>query len=369
MGPSSTQIIGDLGADVIAVEPLEGTNSRRMGPGPHPELSGIALNLLRNKRSVAIDLKRPEGRDALLRIAATCDVTITNVRSASLRRLRLTYDDVRAVRPDIVYCQAVGYRSGSEHADDAAFDDVIQAASGVADAQRRSFGRPTFAATVMADKVCAMAIVNSVLAALLHRSRTGAGQMIEVPMRDVMAAFMLLEHGAGAIAVDGSPGAGYGRVLAPSRRPFRTADGWVAILPYSSADFDRLYAEGGRVDLVGDERTRGMNHVDHADFLYTQLEDIVATRTTAEWLAFCRTHDIAASPIVTLDELVAEMPVAEHAVAGAYHVVSSGITFSGSALAEPTDAPLIGQHTAAVLTEAGLSDGEIADLVAGGVVR
>lgn len=365
MGPFSTQVLGDYGAEVIAVEPFEGTNSRRMGGGPHRELSGIALNLLRNKQSVAIDLKHPEGRAACLRIAATCDVMITNVRTASLRRLALGYDDVRAVQPDIIYCQAVGFPSGTDREDDAAFDDVIQAATGIADAHRRSSGTPAYAPTVMADKVCALTIVNAVLAALLHRTRGGAGQFIEVPMSDVMTSFMLVEHGASAIAADVSPAhAGYGRVLAPTRRPFRTADGWIAMLPYSSREFDRLFEHGGHPDLVGDERTRGMNHIEHAGMLYGIVAEIVAHQTTAHWLQFCRSNDIAASALASLDEMVAALPIAEHSVAGRYRVIPSPVRFSASAADadRPNDAPCVGQQTTAVLESVGMTVADIEHL-------
>ncbi|HEY5109415.1 MAG TPA: CoA transferase, partial [Acidimicrobiales bacterium] len=191
MGPLATQILGDLGADVITVEDPKGTLSRVMTAGPVPQLSGLALNLLRNKRSVVLDLKDPEGRQRLLDIAATVDVMVTNLRPATLGRLRLAYDDVREVRPDIVFCQAQGYPSDSPAADAPAYDDVIQAGSGIPDAFRRQGGVPVLVPTLVADKVSGLTIAYAVLAALFERERTGRGQQIEVPMIDVMTAFTL----------------------------------------------------------------------------------------------------------------------------------------------------------------------------------
>ena len=169
------------------------------GRGPHPQLSGVALNLLRNKRNVSLDFKNPAGRDALLDIAATCDVFVTNLRPSTLGRARLGYTDVSSRRPDIVYCQAHGYPSDGPRADDPAYDDVLQAETGLADAMSRISGHPMLAATVLVDKVCGLVVASSVMAALFHRAITGEGQRVEVPMAEVASAFTLVEHGAAAI--------------------------------------------------------------------------------------------------------------------------------------------------------------------------
>ncbi|HEY7045833.1 MAG TPA: CoA transferase, partial [Jatrophihabitantaceae bacterium] len=171
MGPMATQILGDLGADVITVENAAGETNRVMGPGPHSALSGTSLNLLRSKRNIALDLKHPDGRGVLMRLAATCDVFVTNLRPSSLGRLRLTYDDVRHARPDVVYCQAQGFPADTDRANDPAYDDIIQSATGVADAARRAYGEPRLVPTLVADKVAGLTIVYTVLAALFHRER------------------------------------------------------------------------------------------------------------------------------------------------------------------------------------------------------
>src|SRR6266568_2712528 len=192
MGPLATQIFGDLGADVITVETRDGDINRVMGPGPHPGLSGVSLNLLRNKRNISLDIAHPDGRAALLRVAAGGDVFVTNLRPGSVGRLRLRYPDIAAIRPDVIYCQAHGFPSDSPQADAPAFDDIIQAACGVPDLLRRASGRPGLMPTLLADKVSGLVLAYSIIAALFHRARTGEGQKVEVPMADAMLAFLLV---------------------------------------------------------------------------------------------------------------------------------------------------------------------------------
>jgi crotonobetainyl-CoA:carnitine CoA-transferase CaiB-like acyl-CoA transferase len=360
MGPYATQVLADLGADVITVESAAGDTSRIMSSGPVPQLSGIALNLLRNKRNVDLDLKSTSGHAALFRIIASCDAFVTNLRPRSLKSLGLTYDEVASVRPDIVYCQAQGFASDTDRADDPAYDDVIQAGTGVADAFRRAYGVPMLAPTIMADKVCGLTIAYALVASLLRRERTGIGQHIEVPMVDVMKSFMLVEHGANAVGYGSDAPAGYPRILTPHRRPQQTRDGWIHILPYTSHHYAVLFEAGGRTDLHGDPRCATLRDcILNSDFLYQAVHSITQQRTTAEWLALCTEHQIPATPVADLDEMVAELPVEEHPVAGRYHMVPSPVRFDHERPALRRHAPLIGQHTEEVLAEVGLGAAEI----------
>jgi len=370
MGPMATQILGDLGADVITVENAPGETNRVMGPGPHPALSGTSLNLLRSKRNIALDLKHPDGRGVLMRLAATCDVFVTNLRPSSLGRLRLTYDEVRQARPDVVYCQAQGFPADTGRANDPAYDDIIQSATGVADAARRAYGEPRLVPTLVADKVAGLTIVYAVLAALFHRERSGEGQHIEVPMTQAMTAFMLVEHGAGGVSQPPVGPAGYQRILTPERRPQRTADGWINVLPYSKQQYDTLFAAGGREDLLGDARyADGRARIANSDFLYQQVRAILVQRTTDEWLAFCRDNEIPATPVVTLEELLAEQPVMTHSLAGDYRHIRPGARLAVTPMRASRPAPLPGQHNREVLKEAGYSDDDIDDLLTRGVLR
>ena len=370
MGPYATQILGDLGADVIAVESARGDTNRIMGAGPHRQLSGIALNLLRNKRNIAIDLKDEAGREVVLKIIRSCDALVTNLRPGPLQRLRLTYDDVRAVRHDIVFCQAHGFPSESDRSGEPAYDDIIQAESGIADLCARVDDEPRLAPTILADKVCGLTVAYAVLAALLHRERTGRGQRIEVPMVDVARSFTLVEHGAGAIPEPPLGPVGYQRILTPNRRPQRTADGWIQMLPYEREHYDALFKAAGRDDLVGDSRyANGRARIANAHDLYAILYEIAADRSTSEWLGLCREHGIPAAAVATLDELVAELPIEHHPVAGAYRLIPSPVRFSETPAQLRRHAPLIGEHSHEVLRETGMSDDEYESLVARGVVR
>ena len=369
MGPLATQIMGDLGADVIAVESAGGETNRRMGDGPHPQLSGISLNVLRNKRNLALDLKAERGREAFLRLAATSDVVVTNLRPGPLRRLRLTYDDVAAVRPDIVYCQASGFPSDGPDADRPAYDDVVQAAGGASDAMEQGAGRPGMLPILAADKVCGLTVAYSVMAALFHRERSGCGQRIEVPMVDAFRAFMLVEHGSAAISRPPVGPAGYQRIFTPDRRPMRTADGAIAIFPYLDAHLDALVAAGGEAvppelrdaDRTALRRTPGV--------LYRLLDVVIPMRTTAEWLAFCVELGIPAAEAPTLEDLVERLPDGAHPAAGPFKVIPPPVRFGATPASIRRPAPLVGEHNDELLAEVGFDEAEVADLYEAGVLR
>ena len=368
MGPLATQILGDLGADVITVESRDGDLNRTMSSGPVRGLSGVSLNLLRNKRNAVIDISQPAGRSALLRIAAGCDVFVTNLRPASLRRAGLEYADIAAVRPDVIYCQAAGFASDSDEADNRAFDDIIQAACGVPDLMRLAGLPPALVPMLLADKVCGLIIAYAVIAALFHRERTGHGQRVEVPMIDAMRAFALVEHGGSAIPVPPRGPAGYPRILTPLRATAATADGWIAIQPHRDEQWTALVLAAGLDDLAGDPRLTTRSLWREPGFGYATLSRVLATKTTVEWLAFCADHGIPAAKAAGLDEVIAGLPEAEHPEAGTYKVIPPPARFSATPASVRRPAPLPGQHTAEILAEAGLSRAEIDQLAEAGVL-
>jgi crotonobetainyl-CoA:carnitine CoA-transferase CaiB-like acyl-CoA transferase len=368
MGPLATQILGDLGADVITVESRDGDLSRTMSSGPSRGLSGVSLNLLRNKRNVALDIAHPDGRAALLRIAAGCDVFVTNLRPASVRRLALDYPDVAAVRPDVIYCQANGFRSDGPDADAPAFDDVIQAGSGVPDVMRLAGLPAGFTPMLLADKVSGLVIAYAVLAALFHRERSGQGQRVEVPMTDAMRAFVLTEHGGSAICRPPRGPAGYPRILTPLRGPVATSDGWIAVQPHRDEHWSLLIRAAG-LDDPADPRLTNRSLWREPGFGYATLARVMTAKTTAEWLEFCLEHQIPAGPAATLDEMIDSLPEAEHPLGGRYKVIPPPARFSATPASVRRAAPLPGQHTREVLAEAGLTDAEIARLAQAGVLR
>jgi crotonobetainyl-CoA:carnitine CoA-transferase CaiB-like acyl-CoA transferase len=355
MGPFATQVLADQGADVVMVEQVGGDTNRVMGPGPHAQLSGIALNLLRNKRSLTVDLKTAEGRELAHRLAATCDVLVTTMRPGALRRLGLDYASIRAVAPDIIYCQAQGFDLDSPQADEPAYDDVIQAATGVTDIMQRVYGRPLLLPTIFTDKVCGLVIAQAVTAALVRKLRTGHGEHVEVSMKSACSAFMLVEHGSGAIseppvAMEDLPAAGYPRVLTPERRPHATKDGWVHLFPYLPKHYEALFRDtGATVDprTYVDQRAALRN----SDALYREVAAIAPQRTTEEWLTYCREAGIPSTRLATLQELVDELPVEVHPVCGGYRVLPPLARFASSPAAVRRPAPLVGADGEAVVAE------------------
>jgi len=369
MGPFATQILGDLGADVVTVEDVKGDTNRTMGLGPHPQFSGVSLNLLRNKRNISLDLRHPDGREACLRLAEWADIVITNLRPGSLQRLGLDYEAVRARNPRVIYCQAQGWPTDSAEADKAAYDDVVQSAGGVAATFELRDGEPAVAPTIMADKLSGVTIVYGVLAALHHRDRTGEGQRLEVPMVEVVQSFMLTEHASGAVQVPPQAPAGLPRVLLPGRHPQRTKDGWIHVLPYSDKNYRDLFATVGRHAHDDERLSTRWARLENARELYAEIAELIATRTTAEWLEYCAEHDIPAGPVRSLDELVAELPIAEHPVAGPYRVINPAVRFDATPAALHRPAPLIGEHGDELLADVGYSPDEIAALRSSGVLR
>ncbi len=357
MGPLATQVLADQGAEVILLEADGGDTNRVMGPGPHAELSGISLNLLRNKRSVAVDLKSDEGRRVLHELVRSCDVVVSTMRPRALARLGLDYDSVRALRDDVVYCQGQGFALSSPRADEPAYDDIIQAATGVSDVVERVTGEPGLVPTIFADKVCGLVMAQAITAALLDRARTGRGRHVEVPMNQAMIAFMLVEHGAGAISeppvsAPGRPATGYPRVLSPDRRPHPTLDGWIHLLPYRPQHYAALFGEAGLPDAAADARYVDQRAtIAHSDSLYRDVRRITPQKTTAEWLDYCRSAGIPATAVNSLQDLVDELPLAEHPHAGSYRVIPQMAVFHGVDDMVPRPAPLIGEHTTDVVGE------------------
>jgi len=366
MGPYATQILADLGAEVVVLEARDGDPLRRIGPGPVPGLSGVALNAYRNKRSLAIDLKHGEGREVALRLLASADALVTNLRPGPLGRLALSYTDVRAVNPSIVYCHAHGWSAVHERAAEPAYDDVIQAASGVPDLMERITGTPYLFPTVIADKVSGLSIAYAVCAGLVQRAMHGAGCEIEVPMTDVMASFMLVEHGAASIEEPPRGPTGYPRILTPNRRPVRAADGLVYVMPYAESHWRDVLELAGRHDLTTADviGTAERRHAS-SDRLYGALHEAELGWTVEQWVGFCRDRDIPCTPVQSLQDLVASLPVTEHPTAGRYRHIPPPVRFGEGGQAEHpmSPAPRLGQDTIAILAELGYEDDEVRELI------
>ena len=378
LGPLATQILGDYGADVIKVESPEGDRMRSNGVTRRAGgMSSIFLAINRNKRSLCIDLKTPDGVTAIKRLLPTVDVLVHNMRLAAFERLGLGYDAVAALNPRLVYCVAPGFGRGGPDETKPAFDDVIQAACGLAALVGHEVGKPTYIPSLIADKTVGLALANAVLAALFERSRSGRGQFVEVPMFETMVAFTLAEHLGGLTFDPPHGGAGYKRLLSGGRRPAPTRDGFVAMLPYSGEHWRQFFRRTGREDLAAkynfDDRHQRNARIQE---IYDDMAGVTCHMTSAECLALCESLDIAATRIHTIDELpehphlkaVRLFERHEHPSEGPVVAVRSPTTFAGTPATARRPAPWLGEHNDEVLREAGYDDAQIARLKAAKVV-
>ena len=375
MGPMATRMLADHGADVVRIEPLTPQSTRHSPPSRSVGMNGFTLNLQRNKRSIALDLKHPDGAAAAAELIAGADVVVSNMRRSALERLGLDAATLRGRHPGLVHCVANGFGSGGPYADRAAYDDVIQASSGLVDLYERVDGTPRLVPSVIADKVCGMTIAQAVLAAVIHKLRTGEGQAIEVPMFETMVAFNLVEHHRGYAFEPPIGDIGYVRLLNPHRRPFQAADGWVCLLPYTDADWKHFFTFVDRPDLIEDPRfTDHGKRLENIEALYGFLGEVAGKHTVDEWLTFAEGVSIPASPVMSLGEMHDDpqivssdlMPIGEHPTEGAYRMVNDSVRFEASPTAIRRHAPFLGQHTREVLTEIGWAPDRIDALLASG---
>lgn len=370
MGPYATQILADLGADVIKLEPPDGDVMRHVGPMRNPAMGHLFLNANRNKRSIVLDLKRPEARAAALRIATTADVLIHNVRQQAINRLGLGYEAVAQVNLGIVYVAAVGFGSGGRYAGKPAYDDLIQGASGLASViMEASGGEPRYVPATIADRTVGLYVASAVSAALVHRERTGQGQCVEVPMFEVFTQFVLGDH-LGGLTFDPPVGPPcYARLMTPHRRPYATADGHLCVLIYNDKQWQSFFR------LIGeDERFRSdprfSTHSQRAaniDAVYAFVAGIMRKRSTAEWAELLESADIPVMPLNSVESLIEDPHLADagffemvdHPSEGRLRIMDVPSRWSAGQPQQRLPAPRLGEHTAQVLREAGLSEMEI----------
>jgi crotonobetainyl-CoA:carnitine CoA-transferase CaiB-like acyl-CoA transferase len=379
MGPYATQILADFGADVVKVEPLEGDVMRHAWPFRHPGMGHIFLNANRNKRSVALDLKKDAAREACLAIARRVDVLVYNIRPQAMARLKLSYEEIKAVNPKIIYVGCFGYSQRGPYAAKAAYDDLIQGAAGIPWLLKTQGAEtPRYAPIIVADRSVGQQVASAVSAALYHREKAGKGQRVDVPMFEHLLQIVLGEH-LGGYTFDPQHGeAGYARMLAPDRRPYQTKDGYVCALIYNDKQWKAFFEVLGRPELFlskeySTQEARSKNYASAYAMVATEMKK----RTTDEWIAALERADIPVQRMNSLSDIVADPHLAatgffrtvEHPTEGRLRSMAVPSEWSESAPEYRRHAPRLGEHTREVLREAGLTEERIERLLESGAAR
>ncbi len=379
MGPYATQMLGDYGADVIKVETRDGDVTRQIGPTRHPGMGPVFLNANRSKRSICLDLKKQAGREAVLRLVANADVLVYNVRPQAMARLRLGYDEVSAVNRRLIYAGVFGFGQDGPYAAKAAYDDLIQGGSALADLMARGGdGTPRSVPNALVDRIVGLTAVGAILASLVHRDRTGVGQRVDIPMFETMAGFVMGDHLGGLTYEPPLDKGGYARHLSRDRRPYKTSDGYICVIVYNDKQWDNFLTAVARYDLRSDPRFATFaGRMANIDYVYAELGRIIAERSTAEWIELLDKADVPSLPMHDLVSILDDphlvqtnfFPVVNHPSEGNIRSMRTAATWSQTP-AEPSRlAPRLGEQSADILREVGYSPDEIAGLVRDGVTN
>lgn len=378
MGPYATQILSDMGANVIKVESPEGDIVRQIGPGRSPGMGAMFLNTNRGKRSIVIDLKKPEGREALLRLARRANAIVYNVRPQAMARLGLEYETFAAINPNILYVGVFGYGQAGPYAAKPAYDDLIQGASAIATLMARAGdGSPRYVPITIADRVVGLIALNAILGGLFHQSRTGVGQRIDVPMFESMAEFVLIDHLGGLTYDPPLDHGGYARLLSRYRRPYKTSDGYICALIYNDKHWRSFFESIGRPESLLEPRFA--NHATrnkHIDEIYEEIGRIFLSRTTAEWRVLLEAADVPVTPMHTLETILDDphlnsvgfFKMIEHPVEGRVRQMQVPSSWSTTQPQAAGPAPKLGEHGRDILGESGFSADEIDELERRGAV-
>lgn len=381
MGPYATQLMADMGADLVKIEPPGGDTVRGIGPMRNPGMGAIFLHVNRNKRSLVLDLRQPDGLAAFYRLAESTDVVIYNIRPQAMRRLGIDYERLQALNPRIIYAGLYGYSEAGPYAGKPAYDDLIQGAAAVPSLMRMASGdEPRYVPLALADRTVGLMASNAILAAVVSRAQTGLGQQIEIPMFETMVQYVLSDHLAGETFLPAEGPSGYPRLLVKERRPYQTLDGYVCVLIYNDKQWASFLALIGHAAwFTQDPRFANIGvRTQHINDLYRMVGQAMATRTTKDWIALLDGADIPCMPLHDIDSLVKDPHLetvgmirqVTHPTEGAMRQIGVPVRFSGTpVLDEQKPAPQLGQHSEEILREAGFSAQAIESLIARGITR
>ena len=375
-GPVATHILGDMGADVIKVEPPDGDTIRGMGPARHDGMGAMFLHTNRSKRSIVLDLKEGSAREAFVRLAGTCDIVVSNTRPKAMARLGLDYANLIKGRPDLVYVSIVGYGAGGPESDKPAYDDLIQAVAGIPSLHAPGESA-RYAPIAVADRVTGICAANAALGAMVHKLRTGQGQYVEVPMFETIAALVLADHMAG-LTFEPPLGPPIFQRYVSIRRPFPTDDGSICLMVLTDKQWRTFFRTAGQPEVMNDERfTTVANRTRNLEALYEIVASLLKQRKTGEWIILLQEADIPAARLETVQSLISHAHLVEtgffqqveHPSEGTIRVVAKTSNWSLTQPGPTRPTPRLGEHTREVLAECGYSQPQIDELVAAGAAR
>ncbi len=378
MVPYCTRLLADMGAEIIKVETLSGDNTRYIGPSINKGMAAVFLNINRNKKSISVDLKSADGRLIIYKLIKKSDIFVSNIRKASLEKLKLTHCDFIKINPKIITANAVGFSSRGPYAGLPAFDDTIQAISGMAAYQEIYSDQPSYTSGATADKVTGLMLGMSILSALFNREKNGEGTELEVPMMETMVDFTLVEHLYGYNFLPPKAPPVYPRQSSPNRKPYKTLDGYIAVLPYSDDQWLRFFSIIKKEKILKDSKFCSLEaRNQNIDELYKILSEELKKRNTSFWIKNLREQDIPATKVNFPKDLFEDehlektnfFKVQDHPTEGKLLFPSFPVEFNEDKTSESSHAPSLGENTKEILTDLGYSEFEIESFVSKGTIK
>lgn len=358
-GPFATSFLAEHGAEIIKIEPPEGDILRRAGRAPEPGMSSIFQHINRGKRSIVLDLKQQDGRNRLCELLRDADALVFNFRKDAMKRLGLSLEEVRSVNENLIYFSVTGFGSGGRYAGLPAYDDIIQGMTGLPDLMARATGDgvPRYVPMAIADRVVGLYAAVGLLVSLLGKKNNGQGAAVEVPMFETMAHFTLVEH---MFLQSFEPPLGASvnpRVADTDRRPYKTKDGFICVLPYTDRNWRDIFRLSGHPSLADDDRFRDFaSRMANANFLHKLLQNLLQEKTTNEWVELLSNANISAMPMKSIDQLLADEHLKDvgffrlerERMGHRFISMKSPICWHPAGAPASARAPLLGEHTTQV---------------------
>ena len=378
MVPYCTKLLADMGAEIIKIEAIDGDITRHIGPSVNKGMGAVFLNINRNKKSVCIDLKSSEGRLIMYKLIKVSDVFVSNIRKDSLTKIGLTHSRFKKINPKIITANAVGFSSKGSYSGLPAFDDTIQAISGMAAYQEVYSNQPSYTSGATADKVTGLMLGMSIISALFQREKKGVGTQLEVPMMETMVDFTLVEHLYGYNFIPPKAPPIYPRQSSPNRKPYKTLDGYIAVMPYSDEQWLRFFKLIKKENIFEDPKySSAKSRNENVDQLYFIMSKELEKEKTEYWIKNLKQDDIPAMKVNFPEDIFEDRHLketnffkkSEHPTEGDLLYPSFPVEFDEERNVDILHAPILGEHTKEILLDLGFSEFEIDTLVTKGIIK